>query len=363
MTGPAKLRAWAAGPQGDGVYDVLFGPDGPEYSPADGPHDVVLSPGFVDLHIHGALGTDFMDADPAATRRLCDGLREQGYEGLLATTVTAPASEVLACLDALPDDPLIWGAHIEGPFLSPTHPGAQPEEWIVEPTQALTDPEWRRVLEHPRVRQVTLAPERPGGLDLVRWLSGRGVRVSLGHTDATLAQAGEAREAGANGTTHTFNAMRPLHHRDPGTVGFALLADDVAAELIYDRVHVSRAAAEVLFRCKPETGVVAVSDCARANGLPPGAELTMWGHRCVVAEDSVRLAANGALAGSTKTLLDCFQNLAEDFGPGRAVRACSLNPRAAIGRSERPQAWVVLGSDLDLRDVLRSALPAERGRP
>jgi N-acetylglucosamine-6-phosphate deacetylase len=356
-----KLRAWAVGPIGEGVYDVEFDQARPEFRPADGQHDAILSSGFVDLHIHGAFGADFMDADPGSTGRLCDGLREQGYEGLLATTVSSPAGAVQACLDALPDDPLVWGVHIEGPFLSPLHPGAQPSEALLEPAVALGDPAWRAILEDPRVRQVTLAPERQGGTDLVRWLVGRGVRVSLGHTDATLAQAREAREAGARGTTHTFNAMRGLHHREPGTVGFSLVTDDVQCELIYDRVHVAREAADALLRCKPASGVVAVSDCTRAHGSPPGSDVEMWGRQCVVAEDSVRLASNGALAGSTKTLLDCFQNLAADFGPGAAVRACSLNPREALERREPPGTWLVFGADLGLRDVLRSALPAERG--
>jgi N-acetylglucosamine-6-phosphate deacetylase len=170
----------------------------------------------------------------------------------------------------------------------------------------------------------------------------------MGHTDATFAEARAGFEAGVQHTTHTFNAMRGLHHREAGTVGYALTNDALRCELIYDRHHVSRDAAELLFKCKPAGGVVAVSDSTMATGMAAGEGLTMWGLEVVTSPGEVRLASNGALAGSAITLLDAFRNLHADFGPETAVRACCLNPRQALRMSGEPTRWVALDSRLEV---------------
>jgi N-acetylglucosamine-6-phosphate deacetylase len=285
--------------------------------------------GFVDLHVHGGFGADFMNSPTDELVRWFDRLGEIGYRALLPTTVTAPVEAVLAAVDRLPDHPLVQGFHLEGPFLSTRYPGAQPPSAFAAIPEGPS--EWDAVFDHPRLRLVTLAPEIPGALALTERLTARGVVVSMGHTDATYEQARAGAEAGVRHATHTYNAMRGLHHREPGSLGFVLTDDRVRAELIYDRVHVARPAADVLLRCKPDDGVIAVSDGTLAVGVPAGTEMTMWGLDCVVAEHDVRLRSNGALAGSTITLADAYRNLAEDFGEATARWLCCDNPARAIG--------------------------------
>jgi N-acetylglucosamine-6-phosphate deacetylase len=339
----------ALGPAGFGAYDVSFDSGAARFSLSDAPTELTLIPGFVDIHIHGAFGIDFMSASKDQMLLLCDQLAKIGYESFLPTTVTASLGDVRRALGNLPDHPMIGGFHLEGPFISPKHPGAQPQDKILDPTNA--QEEWREVLEDERLKVVTLAPEVPGALELARYLHSRGVVVSIGHTDATFAESRAGYEAGVQHTTHTFNAMRGLHHREAGTVGYALTNDALRCELIYDRHHVSRDAAELLFKCKPAGGVIAVSDSTMATGMAAGEKLAMWGLEVVTSPGEVRLASNGALAGSAITLLDAFRNLHADFGPEAAVRACCLNPRQALRMPGEPRTWVALDTRLDIEQV------------
>lgn len=341
---------YALGPEGFGKYAVTLDPFGVTLTVSEAVAQGTIVPGFVDIHIHGAFGIDFMSASEEDMRSLCDKLAGCGYESFLPTTVTASLDSVLSALASLPDHPMIGGFHLEGPFISPDHPGAQPVEWIVTP-EAVMDA-WRPVLEDERLKVVTLAPEVPGALELTRFLTSRGVVVSMGHTDATFAQAAEGFVSGAQHTTHTYNAMRGLHHREAGTVGYALLNDAVRCELIYDRKHVSREAAEVLFRTKPAGAIIAVSDSSMATGMPAGKAVAMWGHECVTSPGEVRLKSNGALAGSAITLLDAFRNLAEDFGAEAAIRACCVNPRHALRMLGAPQRHIVFDDRYEIVEIL-----------
>ena len=320
-----NIRANTIGVEGYGVYDVDLKTGSQTCS--SGFPEFIVTPGFVDIHIHGAFGIDFMSATTDEMNSLCSRLSGVGYEGFLATTVTASATDLSSAFRRAPANPMILGFHLEGPFISSEYPGAQPEGAISLPEDNAA---WREVLGDPRLRIVTLAPEIKGADSLIRSLVSAGKIVSMGHTAATFAQATSGKEAGARHTTHTYNAMRGLHHREAGTVGFALLDQDIFTEIIYDRVHVCREAAELLLR-RPEDKVIAVSDSSAATGLPEGTEISMWGQECVVGAKSVRLKKNSALAGSATTLLDAFRNLAEDFGREKAIRLCSANPRKALG--------------------------------
>lgn len=343
----SRFIAYAIGSEGWGVCEVDPRRPRRDWPPVTGVAEHIVAFGFVDLHIHGGYGMDFMDADPKGNRRLLEKLRGLGYETVLPTTVTAGRDDVLRAVDALPNDPMVAGFHLEGPFISPVFPGAQPPECIA----AVPDPggPWDEVFDHPLLRVVTLAPELPGALDLVRRLTARGVRVSMGHTNATYVQAEEGQRAGVCQATHTFNAMRPLHHREPGAVGFVLSDADIDAELIADGVHVHPAAAKVLAKCVGPERLMAVSDASPAMGLPAGSQVSLWGQDCVVGEDSVRLARNGALAGSTRALDFALSWLSEHIGPEFAVRATSLNARRALQLDGEPQK--VLKLDLRLRLV------------
>lgn len=331
------------GPEGFGVYDVDLSVYPPTYIRVSRPPKGLLIPGFVDIHIHGAFGLDFMSGTTADIDQLCIKLDQAGYEGFLPTTVTASAADVKAALDRLPANKMILGFHLEGPFISPEYPGAQPQEFIDEPPS--TTSIWDPILDDSRLKVVTLAPEMPHALELISRLMKRGVVVSMGHTNATFEQARRGFEFGASQTTHTFNAMRGLHHREAGMVGYALTNDAMSCELIYDRLHVSPEAAALLIKCKPPEKIVAVSDSTLATGLPAGQTVKMWGLDCIIGKKQVRLASNGALAGSAITLLDAFRNLHEDFGPELAIRACCLNPRRSL-KLGPPKLWLVLDREL-----------------
>jgi N-acetylglucosamine-6-phosphate deacetylase len=335
-----KGRFQFLGSSGFGVYEI----EGETATRVDGSADRLLVPGFVDIHIHGAFGVDFMSAQsPEDVSAWADRLVECGYEAFLPTTVTASPEDIRTALRNLPEHAAIAGFHLEGPFISRKYPGAQPQEWIVDPP--LTDSVWDEILDDPRLRVITLAPELAGASELIKRLTSRGVIVSIGHTNATFEECETAERLGATHTTHTFNAMRPLHHREAGTVGYALSSDTLACELIYDRQHVSPEAAAILIRNKPADKLIAVSDATMAAGLPSGSAVHMWGLRGIVGDGDVRLE-DGTLAGSAATLLDMFRNLHADFGPEVAIRACCFNPRRGLGL-ERPTTYIEFDGNLN----------------
>ena len=299
----------------------------------------LLIPGFVDIHIHGGFGIDFMSASNAQMIELADKLSDKGYEAFLPTTVSASARDVSDAIANLPDDGRIPGFHLEGPFISPTFPGAQPPAAISKPPSR-ADKGWVDVFEDPRLKVVTMAPELPGALALAKSFQERSVRLSMGHTNATFDEARKGFESGFRHATHTFNAMRGFHHREAGALGFALGEDAMWTELIYDRKHVSKEAATLLFKLKPKDKIIAVSDGTMASGMPEGSTFEMWGHTVRVCDGAVHLDGTRTLAGSAITLLDAFQNIAEDFGAEAAIHACCLNPRSSMGMREPPKVWV-----------------------
>jgi N-acetylglucosamine-6-phosphate deacetylase len=335
------------GSEGFGAYSINW--KGPLLKRVNSPPKGLAIPGFVDIHIHGAFGIDFMSASREDMVILANKLAERGYESFLPTTVTATPEAVQAALDNLPEHPLIEGFHLEGPFISSKYPGAQPQDAIVNPPQM--DGAWAKILEDPRLKLVTLAPEQPHALELISNLMKRGVLVSMGHTNATFDEARHGFEFGATHATHMFNAMRPLHHREAGMVGYALTNDSLFTELIYDRLHVSKEAARLLFRSKPHDKVVAVSDSTMASGMTPRKHIKMWGLDCITGKNEVRLSSNGALAGSATTLLDAFRNLHDDFGPEAAIRACCINPRLSMGWSSAPKKYLILDKRLDIVEI------------
>lgn len=297
----------------------------------------VVLPGLVDLHVHGAVGDDTMDADPAALGRMARFFAHHGVTAFLPTTMTAtvPATldavRAVAAAGARPDPrgATILGIHLEGPFISPRFPGAQLAGAIRPPDPA----EFDTLCAAGPVRMMTLAPEVAGGLDLVRHVVARGVVAVTGHTAATYAQCEEAIAAGITQATHTYNAMTGLHHREPGTLGSVLSNDNVFAQLIADTIHVHPAAMTVLARCKGIERTVLITDAMRAAGLPPGT-YDLGGQPVTVANGECRLA-DGTLAGSVLTLEVGLRNFAAAAGlsMGEAWRAASQTPLAALGRS------------------------------
>lgn len=334
------------GPEGYGTYEVRT--EGElTFERVDKSSDRLLLPGFVDIHFHGAYGLDFMTATREDLEFLGRKLSKEGYEAVLMTTVTAPLEDVVRAVENLPDDPMFAGFHLEGPFISKHYPGAQPPQFILDPPAAAS--EWDAIFDHPKLRVVTMAAEHPFALPLITRLMSRGVIVSQGHTNATYAEAKAGFVHGAAHMTHFFNAMRPFHHREAGTVGYGLTTPGLTTEIIYDRQHVAEDAMKLLVQCKNSDDILAVSDSSAATRLPAGSELNMWGHQATVIGKRVQLP-DGTLAGSTITLLDAFCNLCEDFGEELAIRACSLNPRRAL-KMGSPQVYLEFDQDYHLAQI------------
>jgi len=309
---------------------------------------MLLTPGLVDVHVHGAAGHDTMDATPQALDGMARFYAVHGVTGFLATTMTAGhAGTVRAVENAAryrsEGGARLLGVHLEGPYLSPKWPGAQPREHI-RPAAAA---EYQQLFAFGNVRLITLAPEIEANQQLLRYARDNGARVSLGHTDADYEQVLAAVELGADHMTHTFNAMRGIHHRQPGGAGAALTNPALFAELIADGVHVHPAVAGLLLHAKGAARAVLITDAMRAAGLSDGA-YELGGQPVNVSQGIARLA-DGTLAGSTLTLDRAVRNVVSWSGVSvaDAIAMASSTPARSVGlESEagelRPGRWADL---------------------
>jgi N-acetylglucosamine-6-phosphate deacetylase len=312
-------------------------------------------PGFVDLQVNGFGGVDFLDADAAAYRRAGDALLETGVTAYLPTLITSPEEQVLAAMREVPVDdarrPRILGMHLEGPFLSPNRLGTHEASSRRDPDPPLLE----RLLDAGPIRLMTLAPELAGAGALIDALIARGVVVSLGHTDATVAQANAAFDAGARGVTHLFNAMRPLLHRDPGIVGAALARDDIYVSIIIDGIHLAPETARTVWKAARERTVLisdAIAAAPRNDGPSTLGELDLQVH-----EGAVR-GPDGVLAGSVLTMIEAVRNLHHLGAPIEdAVGAATLAPAGLLGDPELGRIDVGLPADLV---VLNDRIEIER---
>jgi N-acetylglucosamine-6-phosphate deacetylase len=302
----------------------------------------LLVPGFVDVHVHGGDGAQFMSGKPEAVRHAARFHRAHGTTALLATTLTAPPGELLAAVQAIAeaaDEPTLAGIHLEGPFLSERRRGAQDAAALRPP-----DPEeLARLLDAGPISVVSLAPELPGSLELIAQATAAGAIAALAHTDATYEQAIAAIDAGARHAVHTFNGMRPLHHREPGVIGAILDRPEVTAEVIPDGHHVHPAMLRLLGSAKPGATVL-VTDAIEAAGLPDG-EYEL-GREPVIVRDRVARTAGGILAGSTLTTDAAVRN-AHDAGLplGDVLAMASTIPARLLGLRK---GRIAPGYDADL---------------
>ena len=312
--------------------------------------DRIAAPGYVDIHVHGGAGFDAMDGSYDAIAGLAKHLARHGVTSFLAATLTAPWDEIRAALSSVREamqrgtaGAECLGAHLEGPFINPKNKGAQVAEYVREPSVEEIERELGDLINV--IRIATVAPEMPGGIELIRHLTERGITVSLGHTDATFADAQAGIEAGARNLTHTFNAMRGLHHREPGAIGAVLSDDRTRAELIWDNLHVHPAAAALVIRAKGPEGVALISDAMRAAGLPDGT-YTLGAHTVHVRSGEARLA-DGTIAGSTLTLDRAVRNAASRFAAADAIRMATETPARAAGLDGR-KGRLAPGFDADI---------------
>jgi len=306
--------------------------------------DAALAPGFVDIHMHGGAGLDLMRALPSELPRLGRFLTTHGVTGYFPTTVAAPldatcaalgrlADSIEAASNATKDDPVQarpLGIHLEGPFLSHKRRGVHPPENLLEPTIAIFDRLWQAARGH--VKMLTIAPEIPGAMEVIPEAAKRGVCVSIGHSDAEMPIAKAAVAAGARHATHTFNAMRPLDHREPGIIGEVLSDDGITADLIADGIHVDPAVVKVFLEAKGPERAVLITDGISATGMPDGRY--KLGPIEVDVKDG-KCTANGSLAGSVLTMDRAVRNVTKfsNWGLRDAVRAATFNPAKAVGLS------------------------------
>ena len=300
----------------------------------------VLVPGFVDMHIHGGAGHDVMESDPAALPTLEQLLYRHGVTTYFPTTITAPLETTLDALGRLADAieaasknqskdrARPAGIHLEGPFISHVRPGVHPTGDLLRPSLEIFERLWKASRGH--IKVLTIAPELDGARALITEAARRGVCVSLGHSDANLEQAQSAVTAGARHATHTFNAMRPMGHRDPGILGFALADDRLSAEIIADGVHVDPLMVRLFLRAKGGDSAVLVTDATAATGMPDGQY--RLGSLVVEVKDG-KCLSHGKLAGSVLTLDQAVRNVVRfaNCDLQGAVRLATLNPARTTG--------------------------------
>ncbi len=303
----------------------------------DIPESAVVVPGFIDEHTHGAANADAMDGSVEALKTIATAIACEGTTSFLATTMTQSPENVTRALNAVGDyvsagiseGAEVLGVHLEGPFISPKHIGAQPLEYVAKPSSETM----KGYVEASKnnIKIVSLAPEQDGAEELIKYLNEKGITPSIAHTGAKFTDCEKAVEWGVKSVTHTYNAQTGLHHRDAGVVGAALLKDELATELICDLIHVSVPAIKLVIKNKPEEKVVLITDSMRAKHMPDG-ESELGGQVVIVKNGEARLK-DGTLAGSVLKMNDAIKNVVKSAGVPfeKAVKFATENPAKNLG--------------------------------
>jgi N-acetylglucosamine-6-phosphate deacetylase len=323
-----------------------------------GPQEIVdlsgnyLSPGFIDLHVHGALGRDAMEASAEAFRAVCDFHARGGTTSLLLTTTTAPIDRLVEVLGAVRDCrssiSALAGIHVEGPFISKAKCGAQRAEFIQDPSPDRV----QQLLQYSDViKRITIAPELPGAIETIEKFHSNGISVSGGHSDAWEEDVRAAFERGMCSVTHTFNCMSSARRRGMYRIGglleFALSEPQISCELIADGHHVSPTLMKMLYHAKGPGGICLVTDATAGAGFSDGSRFTLFGRECIVDGGVCVLADGSALAGSAARMIDVIQTMVTkvDVPLHEAIAMATQNPARAIGLHRKGE--LAMGADAD----------------
>lgn len=306
-----------------------------------------LAPGFIDVHVHGGGGFSLMTEDLGEIASYSRWVASRGVTSFLATICAADVEHGIRYAEAVRSAKCegsgLLGINFEGPFVSADRRGALPATWLAKPDRSLFD----RLLASGPVRLMTIAPELDGAFDLIGLAVKAGVRVSIGHTDATYDIARRAFHAGASHVTHAFNAMRPLHHREPGPIGAAVESPGVTVEAIADGVHLHHATVNLLVEALGVDRACLVTDAVTPAGLPSG-KFRIGREEAVLDGGSIRLP-DGTIAGSAATMDSVVRNVV-DWGiadAAGALRMASAVPAAVAGVADR-KGKIATGYDADL---------------
>ena len=297
----------------------------------------VVVPGFIDEHIHGAAGADAMDGTKDALSKIANAIASEGTTSFLATTMTQSPENILNAMNAVKDymsenatdGAAVLGVHLEGPFISVKHIGAQPLEYVAKPDVKVFDEYYKA--SGNAIKIVSLAPEADGADELIKHLTSLGVTASAGHTDAGYEAIEKAIKIGLKNVTHTYNAQKALHHREIGTVGSAMLFDELNAEAICDTIHLSVPAIKLLIKNKPHDKFTLITDSMRAKHLSDGIS-ELGGQEVIVKNGEARLK-DGTLAGSILKMNDAVKNLVLKCGVlfTDAIDFATANPAKNLG--------------------------------
>lgn len=322
----------------------------------------VVLPGFIDQHIHGADGADAMDGSVQALSKIACALAQEGTTGFLATTMTQSPKNILNAVKSVKEyieqspetGARVLGVHLEGPFISTKHVGAQPIEYVAKPDVELF--EKYNTASGNNVKLVSLAPEVEGASQLVKHLKDNGVVASVGHADASYTDMEQAVKNGLTNVTHTYNCQKPLHHRDVGTVGSALIFDQLNCEMICDLIHLSVPAIKLIVKNKPHDKVTLITDSMRAKYLPDGIS-ELGGQEVIVKNGEARLN-NGALAGSILKMNNAVKNVvlscnvpftdAVDFATINPAKNLGLDDKIGSIETGKQADFVVLDEEFDV---------------
>lgn len=311
-------------------------------------HGKYVSPGFIDIHIHGSGGKDAMDGELADLKIISEAIAKNGVTAFLPTTMTMGKEKIYKALDTVRlgmkeniKGAKILGAHMEGPFISEKYKGAQKKDYILKPDFEFIE----NYLDV--IKIITMAPEEDSGFKFIKQVKNNSnIVLSMGHTNADYETAMEAVRAGIGSATHTFNAMTALNHRNPGVVG-AILNSNINFELIADTVHIHPAIFQILLNAKGIDKMILITDCMRAGCMKNGVS-ELGGQKVIVDDNSARLV-DGTLAGSILTLNKAVFNILKntDVQIYEAVALASINPAKLIN-VDKTKGSIKIGKDADI---------------